>query len=237
MANNHYTHFEFTGSIVRHYDRFNHLATFGLDRLWRFKTARYIKDFLCDINCPQRVLDLACGTGDMAIAVRKQCHSADIFAVDPAPEMLELFIEKTPEDIAIIRAVDDLPFSSASFHAVTCAFGYRNFTRLQKNLRELNRVLATEGRIYALDFFRPDNRFSKIFLKLYQLSMIRFIGFVLNRKIAPYDYLYKSIVGFYSAAEFCDVLTHANFRILSKKPFFLGLAHLIEAEKNTSIIK
>jgi demethylmenaquinone methyltransferase / 2-methoxy-6-polyprenyl-1,4-benzoquinol methylase len=227
MNRKNHTFFEFSGSMVKRYDLFNHLSTFGLDVLWRKKTALLLRNSLKSKRpC---VLDLACGTGDMAIAVQKYAGPA-VVGVDPSMEMLRLFKHKNCS-VPPIAAADDLPLRTNSFDAVTCAFGVRNFVRLEKNLIELRRLLVPEGRIYILDFFKPDTKFTGLFLYIYSKTVFQLLGFILNRKIAPYNYLYFSIVQFYTTGQFCRFLQKMDFRIFECRPLFFGVAHLIIAEK------
>jgi demethylmenaquinone methyltransferase/2-methoxy-6-polyprenyl-1,4-benzoquinol methylase len=231
MRNGKYTFFEFSGSMVKRYDLFNHLSTFGLDALWRKKTAMLLKNSL---NSKQTyVLDLACGTGDMAIAIQKQTD-AIVIGVDPSAEMLHLFKQKqrTSQKIQIVTAADDLPFKTNSFHAVTCAFGVRNFVRLEKNLMELRRLLVPNGKIYILDFFKPENNLLYFFLYIYSKTVLQLLGFILNRKIEPYNYLYFSIVRFYTTGNFCKLIQKIYHGVIESRPLFFGLAHLIVAENN-----
>ena len=204
----------------------------GLDVLWRNKTARLMEKTNATMRA-RTCLDLACGTGDMALAVYRHVPAATIVAVDPALEMLRLFRQKskTAQRIHIVAGADELPFRHGVFQFITCAFGVRNFISLEKNIRQLYALLVPGGRLVTLEFFRPDNGFTRIFFKLYSSTALMIIGFVLNRKLAPYHYLCRSIVRFHTAAEYGALLQKCDYRVVTVKPLFVGLACLIVAEK------
>lgn len=235
MPNKRYTFFKFEGEWLRGYDAFNHIASFGLDLRWRRKTAQLLTQQLNGNQANAAVLDLACGTGDMALAVRKAGNGTVIVGTDPSKEMLargKLKLKRLPENsIYLINTVERLPFPDASFDAITCAFGLRNFSDLPGDLREMHRLLKPHGRVYALDFYQPRSWFTKSFLKAYNSTVFPLLGFLLTGHVKAYRYLFSSIFRFLTTDEFRRMLEAQGFRRSTIKSFFFGLVHLVVAER------
>ncbi len=137
------------GSIATRYDIANHVLSCGLDICWRRRAAEMVRDWR-----PQRIADLATGTGDLALALQNELPSAEIVGVDFLPEMLELAQRKGVRKVALADATN-LSFSDASFDCVTIAFGLRNFEDWAAGLGEMSRVLKTNGRLLVLEFSLP----------------------------------------------------------------------------------
>jgi demethylmenaquinone methyltransferase/2-methoxy-6-polyprenyl-1,4-benzoquinol methylase len=114
---------------------------------------------------------------------------------------------------------------------VTCAFGFRNFIYLDRDLQELHRVLKRGGRIYALEFYQPQSAFIGTLLQIYQRTVFPLVGYLVSRQTRAYKYLFSSIVGFKTREEFSGLLDKGGFLLLGSEQFFFGLAHLIVAEK------
>jgi demethylmenaquinone methyltransferase / 2-methoxy-6-polyprenyl-1,4-benzoquinol methylase len=230
-----YSYFDFSGPFLKGYDRFNHVASAGLDYYWRYITARKLNRLLKKNKWPGRILDLACGTGDMAAAVCRRSATALVYGSDPSADMLGLGAQKKRKAersrFHMIRAVHQLPFAANSLDAVTCAFGVRNFTQLQEDVRECFRLLRPGGRIYLLDFYRPKNRFTQKLLNLYSASIAPGIGFLLTGLTRPYRYLIASMYAFKTADEMMHLLEEIGFRAVEIRPFFFHLVHVVVAEK------
>ncbi|MBN1996304.1 ubiquinone/menaquinone biosynthesis methyltransferase [candidate division KSB1 bacterium] len=224
-----YSHFIFDGAVVKAYDAFNHWASLGLDLLWRRRTARILADQYS--NGPVNVLDLACGSGDMAIAMKRTNPAYFVVGSDPSAEMLHIFKLKADKDMNTVRAVTFLPFRAGTFSAITCAFGFRNFVHLRQNLILLAFLLKSGGRIYALDFYQPGNLFTRILLTVYQRTVFPVLGFILSGQLSSYRYLYKSIHKFLTPGQFMRLLQETGFTCVEKYSMFFGLVHLIIAEK------
>ncbi len=232
-----YSYFDFSGPFLKGYDRFNHVASAGLDYYWRYVTARRVSGLLKKKQWPGRILDLACGTGDMAAAVCRRANTAQVFGSDPSTDMLALGrVKKRKADWArvhMVRAVHQLPFADNSLDAVTCAFGVRNFTQLEDDVRECYRLLRPGGRIYLLDFYRPGNRFTQKLLNLYSATIAPGIGFLLTGLTRPYRYLIASMYAFKTADEMMGLCQKIGFRAVEVRPFFFHLVHVVIAEKAT----
>lgn len=225
-----YTRFKFEGQFVRGYDAFNHAASLGLDFYWRRRTSVRLKQELAARSHPLCILDLACGTGDMARSVAQVNPQSHVVGCDPSMSMLSrgrVKLVSWRERICLVRSVAHLPFRDATFAAITCAFGMRNFTHLADDLGECQRLLQPGGRLYVLDFYKPGNKFSAFLLKSYNVLVFPFLGFLLTGKIAPYRYLYESIFAFKSVPDFAQMLQDAGFTEVYAKRFFFGLVHLL----------
>jgi len=228
-----YTQFEFKGPVVKGYDAFNRISTMGLDVQWRKKTARLVSRFL-DGRTQPRVMDLACGTGDMAIAVRQAVKHADItvVGVEPAEEMLTSALPKIQNnEFFPVQAVGNLPFADESFDAITIAFGVRNFVNIQQDMHECYRLLKPGGQLFVLEFFQPESALVAKFLSIYQRIFFPLFGFMLTGHISQYRYLYKSIIRFMKRKEFITVLQKCGFRSSKSHAFFGGMVHTITVLK------
>jgi len=191
----------------------------------------------CDLNgraAPGVVLDLACGTGDMAAAVARAAAGVRVVGTDPSAEMLHYGRDKFAASegrIAVVQAVSLLPFPDGAFSAITCAFGVRNFVALNDDLQESLRLLQPGGRLNVLEFFVPGNLLIKAVLKVYNALIFPFLGFLLTGHVGPYRYLFNSIFTFKSVPDFCALLERTGFRDIRIRRFFFGMVHLVSGGK------
>lgn len=232
---NHYTHFHFRGNFVDGYDAVNHVASMGMDILWRQRTAYYVYRQVMRQKLEQpQVLDLAAGTGDMAISVSRRLKNGRIIGCDPSIDMLKLGKKKNQrhsKEIHYVCAVGRLPFKDNQFDAVTCAFGMRNFVHLQRDLCEIKRMLKPGGGLYVLDFFNPTTKPIVYLLRFYDRFIFPWLGLLFTGYSRPYRYLVSSIFKFKSVTEFSDMLIKNGFQKINRKHFFLGLANLLIGSK------
>ena len=229
-----YTRFKFEGQFIKGYDAFNHIATFGLDLVWRRKAAKILHQDLNGATGALPVMDLACGTGDMARAIVNAVPDAFVVGSDPSGSMMEHSREKlSPYSgrIAMVRAVSKLPFADSAFSAITCAFGVRNFVQLSDDMSESLRLLKPGGRLYVLEFFVPQNLISKAVLKTYNALVFPFLGFLVTGRIAPYRYLFNSIFTFKTVPDFIALLSQSGYADVRAKRFFFGMVHLVSGRK------
>ena len=145
---------EMFGRIAPRYDLLNHLLSLDIDKLWRRRVARRFTAILHDANA--RVLDLCCGTGDLAFAFRKEAaQGAEIIGSDFVPEMLVRARAKAATARAAVEFIEsdalNLPFADASFDLVSCAFGFRNLANYERGLQEMLRVLKPGGVLLIVD--------------------------------------------------------------------------------------
>lgn len=224
---------EMFDSIARRYDLLNHLLSMNIDRRWRTKVVRMI----CR-QAPQSVLDIATGTGDLAIAVARALPGAAVTGVDISPEMLRIGRGKVAarfpgREFPMLEGdAERLPFADGSFEAVTCGFGVRNFEDLPKGLCEMHRVLAPGGRVYILEFSMPSRR--NILGKLYRFYFRRIlpgIGRLISKDARAYAYLPESVGAFPYGERFCELLTEAGFTDPSRTVLMGGIATIYTAGK------
>jgi demethylmenaquinone methyltransferase / 2-methoxy-6-polyprenyl-1,4-benzoquinol methylase len=210
--------------IASRYDLLNHLLSGGVDLLWR----RAAIDALADIR-PKRILDVATGTADLAIASLR-LKPAAVTGVDISEEMLAIGRRKIEQRnlSQTIRLesgeAEKLRFEDGSFDAAMVAFGARNFEHLVLGITEMNRVLRPGGKIVVLEFSRPR---AFPFKQLY-LSYFRFvlpsIGRVVSKHQEAYQYLPDTVMKFPDGEQFCDVLRSCGFTSVAFRPMTFGIA-------------
>ncbi len=217
--------------IAPRYDLLNHLLSFNIDRLWWARTARTFTHILRRPDA--RVLDLCCGTGDMAFALhRSGAGKSSVVGADFSHAMLTRASRKsngTP-----LRWVEAdalcLPFPDRHFDLVTSAFGFRNLANYDAGIREIFRVLRPGGEAGILDFGEPGGAFGHLY-RLYFRHVLPKIGTVISGVRGPYDYLPASVNRFPAPEEMLDRLRAAGFQEVSWTPYTLGIAGLYRAKK------
>lgn len=205
--------------IARDYDRMNHLMTAGLDRCWRKRAVQGLHG---------KVLDVACGTGDMVVELLRTRHAASlqVTGVDLSEEMLAIAKRKAPQAEYRLADAEHLPFGDASFDAVTCAFGVRNFVHLEQGLGEMVRVLKPGGRMAILELATPDNPFIRFFYNLYTRHIIPWLGSRIAGNREAYTYLPSSIERFPKGAAMVDKLKAAGGRTVEHRKLTFGVCRL-----------
>ena len=202
---------EMFSAIAPRYDFLNRLLSLGIDQQWR----RYVARRLADLEQPQ-VLDVACGTGDLSLAVHDRHPGAMVVGLDFSEAMLHLAGEKIKRRgladriVFVAGSAEDLPFANGFFDGLTIAFGIRNVIDRPRALAEFHRVLRPGGRLVVLEFSLPEQR---IFGRIYQwyfFKVLPFIGGLFARKSA-YRYLPESVARFPTRSEFSRLLTVAGF--------------------------
>lgn len=220
-------------AIAPRYDFLNHLLSFGIDKRWRRTAVRLIK-------APENghILDVATGTGDLALEIAKVTPpSAKITGADFSPEMVALGqakIAASPFASRIdfkVAPCEDLPFASNSFDSVTIAFGIRNVVDRRLGLAELWRVTKPGGRLIILEFSTPR---SALFRWLYHFYFKRILPFVggLFSSYNAYKYLPDSVMEFPSSEEFCATISDVGFRQVRCQPLTFGIASIYTGSKD-----
>jgi demethylmenaquinone methyltransferase / 2-methoxy-6-polyprenyl-1,4-benzoquinol methylase len=219
-------------SIAPRYDLLNHLLSFNVDRLWWRRTARAFKHVLSRSDA--RVLDLCCGTGDMAFALRRQAGRARplILGADFSHPMLQCAAEKSAGTALNWVEADALrlPLPDASLDLVTTAFGFRNLADYDAGLREIARVLRPGGEAGILDFGEPRGVIGSTY-RLYFRHMLPKIGTVISGVKGPYQYLPASVERFPAPEEMLERMGAAGFGQTSWTPYTFGIAGLYRARK------
>jgi demethylmenaquinone methyltransferase/2-methoxy-6-polyprenyl-1,4-benzoquinol methylase len=194
--------------IAPRYDLLNHLLSLQLDRVWRARTARKLRGIL---ERPSAVvLDLCCGTGDLAFAMKRK-GKARIIGADFAHTMLVRANAKSAEDVngAVPFLESDalqLPFADESFDLVTAAFGFRNLANYEAGLREMQRVLKPGGTIGILEFTEPKAGLFGDFYRWYFRRVLPKIGGAISGDAAAYRYLPSSVSRFFRPEELCELM-------------------------------
>ncbi len=209
----------FTG-IAPRYDRANRILSFRFDVAWR----KYVSRFL--VNRPGLVLDLAAGTGDLAVDLQHYGHHR-VVAADFTFAMLQAGRAKyarQPSPIPLVTAdALHLPLRDRIFDAVTVAFGVRNFSDPLRGLKEIHRVLRTGGTAGILEFSRPAAPFRYLY-EFYSSRILPIIGGWITGSRAPYEYLPASVKEFPEGEQFLDLMREAGFAELSRVRLTFGIA-------------
>src|SRR6266536_1534680 len=213
------------GAIARRYDLANHALSCGTDFYWRKCAANTVAGWR-----PFKILDLATGTGDLALALQKKLPDAEVTGVDFLPEMLELARRKGVRKTILADAMK-LPFPDASFDCVTIAFGLRNMENWKDALVEMSRVLRPDGRLLVLEFSLPTVSILRIIYRFYLHRCLPLLGSFLTRKKSAYDYLGDSIEEFPSRNEMCQLIAASGFPDANAHPLSGGIVTIYTAEK------
>ena len=198
-------------AIAPRYDLLNGLLSLGVDRGWRREAVAW-----ATAKGPGEVLDVATGTADLAIALRRAAPKADVVGVDLSERMLEVGRAKAARRGLELRLeVADgtqLPFADGSFDAVTIAYGLRNFGDIDAGLREFRRVLRRGGRLVVLEFPPPPGGvFGRLF-RAYFARVVPWLGGLVSGRREAYAYLPASVMAFPAPEALADRLRRAGFR-------------------------
>ncbi len=208
-------------TIARDYDRMNRVMTFGLDHCWRRRAVRGLQG---------DVLDVACGTGDMVLELKKR--GCTVTGIDLSEEMISIAKTKASATY-IVGDAEHLPFPDATFDAVTCAFGVRNFVHLEQGLGEMLRVLKPGGKMVILELATPDSKVVRPFYNLYTRRIIPLLGKRIAGNEEAYTYLPQSIEHFPKGNAFLDIIHHSSFIIhrCEQRKMTFGVCRLYSVEK------
>ena len=202
--------------VARRYDRANHLLSGGLDFWWRRRASEIVRQWQ-----PRRVLDLATGSGDLALTIARKLPEAEITGADFSPGMLAVAREKGLTNTVVADALQ-LPFADASFDAVTVAFGLRNMADWGAALTEMARVLAPGGHLLVLDFSLPQGTLRPLYRTYLHHCLPWLAGLITGQK-AAYDYLGDSIEKFPSGQQMCALMEANGFHDADAQPLSRGI--------------
>jgi len=223
---------EMFNNIAGNYDFLNHFLSLGIDKIWRKKAIATIAS-----AAPQHILDVATGTGDLAIAAADKMPAVHVTGVDIAVQMLEEGKKKIHTRGLDSRIVMDkadsesLPFTNGKFDAVMCAYGVRNFEHLEAGLKEMQRVLRPGGRLAILEFSRPRSFPFRQLYGFYFRYMLPLIGRLVSKHSRAYTYLPESVQAFPDGEQFCALLRRCGFKDPVAKPLTFGVTTLYVAGK------
>ncbi len=220
-------------NIAPTYDKLNHIMSLNVDKLWRRHALKEIVD-----GTPQRILDVACGTGDSTISIaRAAAEGTKVTGADISEGMMALVTEKA-EKAGVLDRIDlqvadgeALPYEEGTFDRVTCAFGIRNFEHKEKGLEEFRRVLRPGGRAVILELSVPQNRVIRWVYDLYFLHILPWVGGKVSGDKAAYKYLPASVHNFPAPKEFCRMMEEAGFRSVRFRTFTFGLCRMFTGER------
>ncbi len=217
-------------NIAPRYDLLNHTLSLNIDRVWRRNVVRLVRR-----SGARRILDVATGTGDLAIALARNIGEARITAVDLSEGMLEVARRKVAA-----RGLDDrirlmqgdgerLALDTASVDAATVAFGVRNFGDIAAGLRELARTIKPGGSVFILEFSRPRNWLFRKLYEWYSHTLLPRIGGAVSRDRRAYEYLPASIEEFPAPERFLKLLAEAGFHDCRARSQSFGIAQIYTA--------
>lgn len=220
-------------SIASAYDFMNRAMTLGIDIWWRRLAVKRLERLK-----PQRILDVATGTGDFAIQLSDSLHPQHITGIDLSQGMLDEACRKVKS-----RGLDDaisfqqadcmaLPMQDETFDAVTVAFGVRNFERLQQGYQEMARVLKPGGMLCVLELSTPTNRLIRWFYDLYTLHIIPWVGSLKSGDKSAYRYLPQSIAAVPQGDDMLQLMRNAGLSDTKCRRLTLGVCTIYTAIKN-----
>lgn len=219
-------------NISHRYDFLNRLLSIGIDIQWRKRVVKIIQN-----TQPSTILDVATGTGDLAIALAQKNPQAHITGFDLSNGMLEHGRKKVKErkleqQIDMIQGdAENMPFDDNSFDAVTVAFGARNFETLEKGLKEIYRVLKPGGTFVILEFSQPQKFPMKQLYNFYFKNILPIIGKTFSKDHRAYTYLPESVQVFPYGKKLNQILLNLNFKNPSNKELTFGIASIYTSTK------
>ncbi len=219
-------------NIAPTYDRLNHILSLDIDKWWRRKVVRIVRG-----TKAKRILDLATGTGDLAIALARKIKGSSICGVDLSAEMLAVArakVERCGLDERITFEQGDaehIELPDASVDAATVAFGVRNFEHPEACLAELARVIRPQGHLVILEFSNPRTPVVRWLYRLYSHTVLPMVGGAISNNREAYEYLPKSVDRFPSPEEFCRAVQRAGFERPRTRCLSLGIAYIYIAKR------
>ena len=220
-------------NIAPTYDRLNHIMSLNIDRVWRRRVMRIVRRAKA-----HKIMDVATGTGDLAIAMAKRVDRTHILGVDLSEEMLAVArrkVEKQGLEERIMLEKGDAEnldmVSTESIDAATVAFGVRNFENIERGLSEIYRTLKPGGKLVVLEFSMPKNRLVRWVYSQYAHRLLPRIGGMISKDKQAYTYLPDSVEEFPSPERFADMLRGVGFTRVKTRSQSFGIAYIYDATK------
>ena len=211
--------------IAPRYDRFTRVFSFGMDRRWKAELTGWIRDH---VGPRSRVLDLACGTGDLAFAAGARAVDGIVIGIDASSKMIELARARASREAPAnnvrfeVGDMSSLGVESASIDAVTSGYGLRNVPDPEQAVREVARVLKPGGVFGTLDFYRPESGWWRPVFLAYLEAAGNCVGWLWHREPVVYGYIAPSIEHFMSWQQYAAMLERNGFRVESVRTKLLG---------------
>jgi demethylmenaquinone methyltransferase / 2-methoxy-6-polyprenyl-1,4-benzoquinol methylase len=218
---------EMFDGIARRYDLANHLLSCGFDFIWRKRAAKIVAGWN-----PNTIVDLATGTGDLALALAKALPDSEIIGADFSEEMLTVAKAKGVRRVVTADALA-LPFADRSFDCLTIAFGLRNIKDWSAALREMARVLTANGNLLVMEFSLPSMSILRRVYRFYLHRLMPIFGSFLTLKKSAYDYLGESIEQFPGGDELVRVIEANGFNDATVEPLTGGIVTIYTATKRS----
>lgn len=212
------------------YDMLNHLLSLNIDRSWRRKTVEMLTP------C-KKLLDVAIGTGDLSLEIMKQKKAERIQGIDLSQEMMRIGAEKVKkagleDKIAFdLGSALEMPYADSEYDALTCAYGVRNFSDLDKGLQEFHRVLKPGGQLAILEFSYPTNPIIRFGYDMFFSHILPIIGRIISNDQTAYSYLNKSVKDFIWGEEMVKRIEAAGFKDVKFRTLTFGITTIYTAEK------
>lgn len=214
-------------NIAGRYDFLNHLLSFGLDFYWRKKALT-----LSGLNSDSILLDVACGTGDVAIQAKKM-GVQKIYGADFSYNMLSLFDKKANwiDGNLVQMVAEKIPFKDESVTNITVAFGVRNFYDIQEGFNSFYRILSPAGKATIIEFRMPSNKIVKALYKFYFKNILPVLGGMISGDRAAYTYLPDSVEEFDEKINLEILLKNSGFSKIKKYNLTFGTVQVVIAAK------
>ena len=217
-------------SIAHRYDFLNHFLSFGIDYYWRRRVMKILKRLK-----PERILDLATGTGDLAI-LAADAKPKEIVGVDISSAMLHVGKEKIRkrglQDLIRMEqgAAEELPTQDNYFDLAMVAFGVRNFADLKRGLKEINRSLKPGGTLIVLEFSHPTGLMKPLY-SFYSKNILPTVGRIVSKDPGAYTYLPESVAKFPSGKDFDAIMKECGFVDTKMEPLTSGISTIYTGKK------
>ena len=222
---------EMFNNISKRYDFLNHFFSLGIDKLWRKRAIKMLGE--CS---PKRILDMATGTGDFAVAALK-LNPEEVIGVDISQGMLDVGIEKMKrkgvDGIVTMKLGDseNLPFEDHYFDGLTVGFGVRNYENLEKGLGEMLRVIKPKGKAIILEFSKPKKFPIKHLFNFYSKNIIPFLGKKISKDGRAYEYIPESVAAFPEGNDFMEIMRKVGYKNVQARRVSGGIATIYSGDK------
>ncbi len=223
--------------IAGTYDLANHFLSFGIDILWRKKLMKLIPKRIYKEETPYKVLDIATGTGDVALTLSTREDIGQIRGIDLSQEMIDIGNKKAKEkgkDHKVVLEIGDgvtIPKPDNSIDVITLSFGIRNFPDVEESIRNMNRVLTPGGKVLIMEFGLPKNFFIRKFYLFYFRVVLPLIGKIISKHPFAYSYLNRTVEQFPYGDDFVALMEKNGLKNCKAHSLSFGIAFIYEGYK------